>query len=137
MKRRIKVPATWEQIDRLMAFVDEIERRTRFSDEQCYLLRLVIEEIATNIIKYGYANRTPGPIDIACAEEAGTLRITIRDRGQPFDPRDAPAPNFGGDPRDREPGGLGLFLIRELADQIGYRHNPRSSWNELTIVKGP
>jgi anti-sigma regulatory factor (Ser/Thr protein kinase) len=99
-------------------------------------MRLAIEEIATNIIKYSYAPADPGPIQVVCACQGGDLRITIRDRGRPFDPHDAPAPDLGHDLDTRAEGGLGLFLVTELSDRMTYRHDPASGWNELEIAKG-
>ena len=36
---------------------------------------------------------------------------------------------------DREIGGLGIFLVREMCDDIAYHHDPHSGWNELTVIK--
>lgn len=132
----IEVPAEWDNLERLLAFVDAIEGSLGTSDEQNYLLRLVIEEIATNIIKYGYDARPRGSIQLCCGCTAGTLRITIRDHGHPFDPHTCPEPDMSDDVHSRSIGGLGLFLVREFADHLTYHHDAASGWNELVVVKG-
>lgn len=134
MEQRIEVPAAWEQLPHLMAFVDELESCQPFADEQRYLLRLVVEEMSTNIIKYGYGD-TQGVIQIICNCSHDILRITIRDQGHPFDPQDF-AVDLSGDITMRTAGGLGIFLVRELADKLSYHHDPASGWNELVVVKG-
>lgn len=137
MPQQIEVPATWDSIATLLAFSDSLEAALPLTPDQSYLLRLVVEEIATNIVKYGYATRPPGVIQFACSCEGGTLRVMMRDQGLPFDPRDHPAPDLSSsDPASRSIGGLGLFFVRELADQIDYTHDPVSGWNELTVTKG-
>ncbi|WP_129626045.1 ATP-binding protein [Candidatus Oscillochloris fontis] len=138
MQHTIEVPAEWSSIATLMAFTDQIEADLGLTADQSYLLRLVIEEIATNIIKYGYCEQGCGRIELQCCYEQDTLRITIRDHGTPFDPRDHPDPDISTDVVDeRQVGGLGLYFVREFADQISYHHDETSGWNELIVIKGP
>lgn len=135
MQRRIEVVADQDGLIALLQFNDEAEQLLRLSDEQRYVMRLAIEEIATNIIKYAYPAAQPGPLCVECAADAGALRVTIADRGMPFDPRAAPAPDLSTDITQRAVGGLGLYLVRELADDLSYQHDPASGWNVLTIMK--
>jgi sigma-B regulation protein RsbU (phosphoserine phosphatase) len=130
----IEVPAEWGSIERLMTFADELEQRGDLNDEQVYLLRMVIEEIATNIVKYGYQN-TPGHIRLRCGVDNGRLMITIRDDGRPFDPRETPDPALDGTVEERPVGGLGVFFVREFADQVDYESDRVSGWNTLTVIK--
>lgn len=135
MERSIEVPAEWASIATLMAFADSVESSMPLNSEQGYIMRLVIEEIATNIVKYGYDERAPGPIFLRCQSADEALTVIIRDRGKPFDPRDPPDPNFNGDASERVIGGLGIFLVREFADEITYQRDEASGWNELVVVK--
>lgn len=135
MERHIEVPAEWEGIAQLMAFADEVEQDLPLSADQHYLVRLVIEEIATNIVKYGYEDHLPGVIRAICACDDGVLHVKISDHGRPFDPRDPPDPDFSDDVETRTVGGLGIFLVRELCDELDYQHNPLNGWNELTVIK--
>jgi anti-sigma regulatory factor (Ser/Thr protein kinase) len=135
MSQSIEVLAVPENIPQLVAFSDSVEQALPLSLEQRYLMRLAIEEITTNIIKYSYAHEHPGPIQVACACQGERLCVIIRDRGQPFDPHDAPPPDLGSDLASRTIGGLGVYLVRELADDLTYRHDPASGWNELVVLK--
>jgi anti-sigma regulatory factor (Ser/Thr protein kinase) len=135
MRQQIEVLAEWANLAALLAFSDSFEARAQLSPDQAYLLRLVIEEIATNIIKYGYADQPQGPIQVSCQYDSGTLSICIRDCGQPYDPRLHPEPDLEADVAMRDPGGLGLHFVREFADQVHYRHDSASGWNELTVIK--
>lgn len=137
MKQQIEVPGDWDAMTTLMAFTDSVEQMLPLTEQQSYLMRLVIEEIATNIVKYGYDDTNRGVIQLTCACEGGTLSISIRDRGRPFDPRDHPDPDLeSDDPHERDVGGLGLYFVREYADSIHYHHDPATGWNELNVVKG-
>ncbi len=135
MQRQITVFADWNALNDLLAFSDELEASWSLPRDYGYLLRLVIEEVATNIIKYGYNDHNRDQLQLICAYEQGTLTITVRDRGQPFDPRDAPPPDLHHDPAQRAVGGLGLFFVREYADTLSYQHDPQSGWNELVVTK--
>jgi anti-sigma regulatory factor (Ser/Thr protein kinase) len=138
MKQQIEVPGEWDSIATLMAFTDSVETCLPLTADQCYLLRLVIEEIATNIVKYGYSDANRDVIRLTCTTEGATLWVSISDRGQPFDPRSLADPDLeDDDPATREVGGLGLFFVRELADELSYHHDPATGWNELTVTKGP
>lgn len=134
MRRSIQIPAHWDSLQQLMEFVDLIEQDALLKPDQLFVLRLVIEEIVTNLIKYGYAE-AEGTIEVVCAVDAADLAIMIRDHGRPFDPRDLPDPEFHDDLEQRPVGGLGIFLVRELVDSISYRHDSASGWNELSILK--
>lgn len=137
MKQQIEVPGDWDAIATLMAFTDSVETCLPLSDDQCYLMRLVIEEIATNIVKYSYDDTNRDTIQLACIAENDTLHVVIRDRGRPFDPREHPDPDLSdSDPATRPVGGLGLYLVREFADDLTYHHDPETGWNELTVTKG-
>lgn len=135
MRQQIEVPGEWASIATLLAFTDSLESTAILSADQCYLLRLVIEEIATNIVKYGYSEQAPGPIQVTCQYDPPNLAITIRDRGHPFDPRDHPPPDFEAVVTERSIGGLGLFFVCDMADEVHYHHDPLSGWNELTVIK--
>jgi phosphoserine phosphatase RsbU/P len=135
MEQRIEVPATWDSIATLMDFTDLAERELSLSADQCYILRLVVEEIATNIVKYGYEGQN-GIIQLICQCDNQMLTVKIRDQGKPFDPRDPPDPDLTAALDERSVGGLGIFFVREYADSLDYVHDPVSGWNELTVVKG-
>ncbi len=137
MYEQIEVAAEWTSIATLLAFSDRLEARFALTAPQRYLLRLVIEEIATNIIKYGYDEHHRDVIQLRCACEGAVLRVTIRDRGHPYDPREHPTPTFDDNAETRTAGGLGLFFVRELADEVIYHRNEATGWNELTVLKGP
>ncbi|MEI8306401.1 MAG: ATP-binding protein [Chloroflexales bacterium] len=138
MQQSIEVHADWGSITTLMAFTDSVEVSLPLTADQSYLMRLVIEEIATNIVKYGYTDANRDVIHLVCSCDEGTLRMSIRDRGDPFDPRDQPDPDLSDtDPTSRMIGGLGLYFVREFADDLSYEHDDTSGWNELVVIKGP
>jgi ubiquinone/menaquinone biosynthesis C-methylase UbiE/anti-sigma regulatory factor (Ser/Thr protein kinase) len=85
-----------------------------------YLVSLAIEELVTNCIKYGYRDTAAHVIDIALSIVDRSLRMEVIDDGQPFNPLDAPAPDLSLPLEKRPIGGLGLHLLRALADDVRY-----------------
>ncbi len=98
-----------------------------------YFVDLAIEEIVTNCIQYGYSDDREHTILITFAVADGTISLKIVDDGDAFDPLAAPSPDFSIAIKDRTEGGLGIHLLRNLADHISYER--REGTNQLTLVK--
>ena len=135
MELLTEVPASWDGVNDLMTFVDRAERDLFLTEDQAYLARLAVEEVATNLVKY-MAGGPNGVIRVACVTtDAGLLRLTISDQGEPFDSSVQADPELDGNAENRDVGGLGLFLLRNLADTLDYSVG-KDGWNTLTVVKG-
>ena len=85
-----------------------------------YFVALAIEEIVTNCIHYGYDDDREHTIVITLDVQDGTLAVGIVDDGRPFNPLAAPEPDLSIKVQDRTVGGLGIHLLRNLADRISY-----------------
>ena len=94
---------------------------------------LVMEELITNSIKYGYGDTNEHIITIELEIANAAITIAVEDDGRPFNPLQAPQPDISSSLEDRETGGLGIHLIRELSDEIFYRRN--GAVNRLTLKK--
>ena len=81
--------------------------------------RLIVEEVACNAVEHAVA--PDAPLEMHARVDAGRLWLEFRDRGAPFDPTTVAAPDLDADIGDRGVGGLGVFLVRELADEIEYQ----------------
>ena len=103
------------------------------SADGSYLVSLAIEELVTNCIKYGYADSAGHTVDIVLAVEDGTLTMEVVDDGRAFNPLEAPPPDLSLPLEQRRIGGLGLHLLRELADDVKYER--RDSTNRLVLTK--
>ena len=97
------------------------------------LVLLAIEEVVTNCIEYGYDDDDEHTIVIVLSISDGKLIMDVIDDGHPFDPLSQPAPNFSLDVQDRPIGGLGIYLLRKLADHISYER--RDGTNRLTLTR--
>lgn len=103
------------------------------SPDATYFAALTIEELVTNCIKYGYDDSMEHMIDIELSVENRTLTITVVDDGHAFDPTTVPRPDISGAIEDRPIGGLGIHMLRELADHMTYER--RGNTNRVTLTK--
>jgi serine/threonine-protein kinase RsbW len=98
-----------------------------------YLANLVIEELVTNCIKYGYEDASEHVVEVKLQLAANELAVTVTDDGQPFNPLELPAPNLQAPVESRPIGGLGIHLVRQMSDRMEYvRDNGK---NRVTVRK--
>lgn len=132
-------PQTWERTfpNSLAALMQAIEGMAAFLSRQSagpqalYHARLAAEEIGTNIIKYGYDDRLEHSITLRVECLADCIRLRILDDGHPFDARQVPEPDLERNIEDRQPGGLGISLVRRLARRMDYER--RNGINTFTV----
>jgi serine/threonine-protein kinase RsbW len=74
-----------------------------------------------------------GEILVACRADGRAIEIRIEDHAAPFDPRSLPEPDINADIDEREIGGLGIFLTRQVMDDIQYRYE--NDKNILILTK--
>jgi anti-sigma regulatory factor (Ser/Thr protein kinase) len=96
-------------------------------------LVLAADEATTNVIMHGY-RQCDGPLELSLMREGLDLVLQIRDRAQPFDPTCVPPPDLTIPLEARAPGGLGVYLIRQLMDDVMYRRLD-DGVNELVLTK--
>jgi anti-sigma regulatory factor (Ser/Thr protein kinase) len=96
-----------------------------------YHAQLAAEEIGTNIIKYGYDDKLEHRITLRVECLADCFRLQILDDGHPFDARQVPEPDLEQGLEGRQPGGLGISLVRRLVRRMDYAR--RDGVNVLTI----
>ena len=122
-------------LDALPAVAEQLEAEAaRAGVPQATLLRLilVVEEVVTNAIKYGYEPGQQGVINVMLGIGQGLVELTVTDDAKPFDPTLAPTPDLHASVEDRPVGGLGLHLIRAFSDTQHYRRD--AGRNVLTLT---
>jgi serine/threonine-protein kinase RsbW len=94
-------------------------------------LRVALDEIVANVVAYGNpGGAEDGTLDVWFRRNGSEVEITIADDGPPFDPLTRPAPNVDLPLEARQPGGLGIALVKSLMDDVSYTRTTR---NILTI----
>ena len=127
-------PARFEFLDEIRELVAQIARAGGFNEKEIYSLQLAADEAASNIIEHAYEGISNATLDITCDMRGDTLTITMRDTGRPFNPSNVKQPNLKADLSERQIGGLGLYLMRKLMDEVCYEASPTKG-NLLTMIK--
>ena len=126
--------AKFEYLDEIREFVGEIARKGGFSDKDVYNIQLATDEAASNIIEHAYENMPDGILELSCGVNQNVITIVLVDHGESFDPSEVPLPDLKADLSNRKIGGLGIFLMRKLMDEVTYEPRPNRI-NVLTMTK--
>ena len=93
-------------------------------------ITLSIEELFTNIIKYAYLSE-PGDITIRM-EVGNCVTVEIVDNGRPYNPLERDDPDITADLEERQPGGLGIFMVKKFMDEFEYRNENNKN---IVVIK--
>jgi len=123
-----------ENLPALREFIEQACIHMRMSEEVTFAYKLAVDEACTNIISHGYDGLEPGPIKLVFESDAEKIRLNIFDEGRSFNPDNADEADIESDWEERRIGGLGLFMIKEMVDEIEYTQTDEGS-NLLVLTK--
>jgi len=130
----VQFSAKFEFLDEIREFVGDIARAGGFGDKDVYNIQLAADEAASNIIEHAYEGVSDGLLELSCGVKGNIITIILVDHGESFDPSAVPMPDLKADLSERKIGGLGIFLMRKLMDEVRYEVKPNKN-NVLTMTK--
>lgn len=137
VERKLTAPGRFENLAQISDFITQAARDAGFDEDDVFHIQMAVDEACSNVIEHAYG-QGGGDINLTCCiEDDGDLRIEIADHGKPFDPDQVPNPKIGPDSVDLDAikaGGLGLFFMRKLMDEVTFRFDPDAG-NLLTMIK--
>ncbi len=130
----LEIEAKVENLDKVLAFVDEKLEAANCSMKAQMQLDVAVEELYVNIAHYAY-NPGSGSATIRVEVEGEPLEVTITfiDHGVPYDPLAHEDPDVTLPAEERQIGGLGIFMVKKSMDDIAYEY--KDGKNILTIKK--
>lgn len=135
MTHNARFEADLQHLGSMLGHVREGIHFVRMDDEQGLRLELATEEALVNVVRHAYPDTNLGYVEIEWAPiDPRGLQIVIRDHGMAFNPLEVEPPSDLDAPIEhRKMGGLGIFLIRQLMDEVRYER--QEGQNVLTLIK--
>jgi len=120
-EKKLRVPAVIEKLPEVQAFIIESLGSARLDDMVRMNIDLAVEEVFVNIASYAYPD-TQGEAEVTVSrdDETHTAHIVFSDSGIAFDPLSVPPPDLELSAEERPVGGLGIFLLKEMAADVSY-----------------
>jgi len=121
MKKRIVLENRLNEIKKLFAALEDFRKENDLPRTITDDLKLCLEEVVSNIIKYGYKDSGSHKIIIEMELKRDSLLLSITDDAAEFNPLEYPLPDLSRPVEERDTGGLGIHIIRRLMDSIEYK----------------
>ena len=122
-----------DEIGRVAQLTREFGAAHGLASDAIHDLCVAFDEVLSNIVKYAYKDEGRHEISVRLTLAGASLVAEVIDDGKPFDPLAAPAPPLHGSISERPIGGLGIYFVRKLMDEVRYaRHEGK---NVLTMTK--
>jgi serine/threonine-protein kinase RsbW len=132
MDRSMVIQAKLDEIPGVSIAIEEAMQACAFPGETILDLQLAVEEAIANTILHGYRDTT-GEVTIVIHATQKAVQVRIEDHAPPFDPLSLPEPERGSDLAKRHVGGLGIYLMRQVVDEVRYQYIEGK--NVLTLTK--
>jgi serine/threonine-protein kinase RsbW len=130
---------SYGSLDALRQFISQSAAVCGLGAADIYAVQMAVDEAFSNIVEHAYGGESPDIVECSCQIGADRLTIQLKDWGRPFDPSQVPEPDIAAGLEEREQGGLGLYFMRHLMDEVhfAYHRNPgeKEGCNLLTMVK--
>ena len=133
MEKTIILANEISEISRLYDFIEEIGNEFSLTPDVIFNLNLVLEEAVVNIINYAYPKEEHQSIYLSASLHEGSVIFVLTDTGKEFDPTMVPDADISLSAEDRQIGGLGIFLIRQIMNEVKYERIEGK--NVLTLEK--
>ena len=118
---KVTVKNRIEDLLRVNSLFESFATQHDISGRLRYHLLVSIEEILTNIIKYGFDEEGVHPIHITFRRVEEQIEMEFEDRGREFNPLEIGEPDLDSPIEDRQLGGLGIHLVKKMVDEAKYR----------------
>ena len=142
-RKSLSIEAKTTNLDKVTDFVRAELEETGFSSEQIMKICLAVEEIFVNIAHYAYGKPDPmgniipdsgtGQAKIIIEADDSRVTLTFIDEGREYNPLGKDDPDITVPIKDREIGGLGIYMVKKIMDEMNYRYEEGK--NILSVTK--
>ena len=123
------------QLARIRAVIHDAAMESFFTEREAGRIVLAVDEAVSNIIEHAYSEQAePGDIRITIYADDESFEVVLTDYGLQFDPHSVQTPDIAEHVREGKRDGLGVFLMRQIMDEVKYAFVPGEK-NELRLIK--
>ena len=133
MEKKLVIKNEISEISKLAIFIEELGEELNLTPDLVFNLNLVLEEAVSNVILYAYPKEESQEISLSAKMSGSNLVFVLTDSGKEFDPTQAPDADITLSAEERQIGGLGIFLIRQIMNTVEYQRIDGK--NVLTLGK--
>ncbi len=120
------------ELERVLAFVSDLCARHGIPPQTEFDLNLALDEIVTNVIRYAFPEGGEHQFTLQIEVSHEEFVARIEDDGIEFNPTEHPAPDLTVPLVERQEGGLGIFLVRQIMTSVEYQ---RSAGKNLVTLR--
>ena len=114
------------EITRVTSEVSSFLEKRGIPEAAGFTVHLVVEELVRNVQRHAFGEGRPdGVVDLEVKATPNSVWVHVEDDGPPFDPTGGPDPDVDAPLAEREEGGLGVYLVRQMTEEVSYEraHN--------------
>ena len=134
MRKELRIKNQISELEKVAQFVEEIGEELGLSMELQMNLNLVMEEMVTNVIFYAYPEGVIADIELLAKSDGKESTFVLSDQGKEFDPTAKEDTDLDVNPADRDLGGMGIFIVKNIMNKVTYQR--LEGKNLLTMTKG-
>jgi len=133
MRKELRIKNKISELERVAQFIEQIGEELQLDMELQMNLNLVMEEMVSNVIFYAYPRDEDSEIELLAKCDGKRLTFVISDQGKEFDPTAKEDADPDVNPAEREIGGMGIFIVKNIMNQVTYQR--LEGKNLLTMTK--
>jgi len=133
MKRELIIKNEEQELMRVAEFMENVCDELQLDMHVAMKLQLAMEEMVTNVIFYAYPEGTTAEITLTAESDDKELTLILSDTGKPFDPTAKEDADTETNPMDREQGGMGILIVKNIMNEVSYQR--LGDINQLTMKK--
>jgi serine/threonine-protein kinase RsbW len=130
----LKLPGKTDNLELIRNFVSAVARKVGFGDDDISKIELSVDEACTNVIEHAHHRDARRDLDLAIKIDCEKLAVVVTDHGEGFRFKDVQVPDMKTYIAELRVGGLGIFLMKTLMDEVEYHSKPGLK-NEVRMVK--
>ena len=132
-KCKLTVPGRFEHLAAIADFISKVGCEADFAQDTIFHVQMAVDEACSNVIEHAYGGQDRGKIKLSSECRKNEWVITIQDTGRPFNHQVVPKPDLNIKLDDIKTGGLGLYFMNQLMDNVEFTFGNRG--NRLRMVK--